>query len=115
MQDFRNVDVWAKAHAVVLSIYRETLSLPKDEVFGVTIQLRRAAASIATRIAEGSGRTSNIDFAMDLRRAAASCNELEYLVLLARDLSYWKPEIADRLIADIVEVRKMIHGLLRKM
>jgi len=115
MQDFRNVDVWAKAHAVVLSVYRETLSLPKDEVFGVTIQLRRAAMSIATRIAEGSGRASNVDFALDLRKAAAGCNELEYLIVLARDLTYWKPEIADQLISDTVEVRKMIHGLLRKM
>jgi hypothetical protein len=58
MQDFRNIDAWKKAHNLVLSIYRETLSLPKEEVFGVTIQLRRTATSVATRIAEGTGRSA---------------------------------------------------------
>jgi four helix bundle protein len=115
MQDFRNVDAWVKAHAVVLSVYRETLSLPKEEMFGVTMQLRRTATSIATRIAEGSGRPSNVEFAVDLRRAAATCNELEYLIVLARDLNYWSPELVERLVGETVAARKVIFGLLRKM
>jgi four helix bundle protein len=115
MQDFRNIDAWKKAHGLVLSLYQETLNLPKEEVFGITIQLRRAATAIATRIAEGAGRALPLEFATELRRAGASCNELEYLIVLARDLKYWKPEVAERLIADTVEVRKMIFGLLRTM
>jgi four helix bundle protein len=115
MQDFRNMDVWKKAHALVLKVYNQTLNLPKDEVFGITIQLRRSAVGIATRLAEASGRSLAPDFGADLRRAAAACNETEYLILLARDLSYWKPEAADVLIADAVEVRKMIFGLLKKV
>ncbi len=114
MQDFRNIDAWRKAHGLVLSIYRESLNLPKEEVFGLTIQLRRNATAIATRIAEGAGR-STTEFAVDLRRSAVSCNELEYLILLANDLNYWKPQVADSLIADTVEVRKIIFGLLRTM
>ena len=81
----------------------------------MTMLLRRSATAIATRIAEGSGRSQSIEFAADLRKAGASCNELEYLIVLARDLKYWKPELAEGLIADTVEVRKVIFGLLRKM
>ena len=113
MQDFRNLEVWRKAHALVLAVYRETLNLPKEEVFGITIQLRRAATAVATRIAEGAGRSATMEFAGDLRHSAVSCNELEYLIVLARDLSYWKPEIAEPLLADTIEVRKVLFGLLR--
>jgi len=115
MQDFRNVDAWQKAHALVLSVYHETKTMPREEVFGVTMQLRRGAMAVATRIAEGSGRTSDAEFAVDLRRAAASCNEVEYMFVLTRDLGYLKPELCERLVADAVEVRKMIFGLVRKL
>jgi four helix bundle protein len=81
----------------------------------MSIQLRRSAMSIATRIAEGSGRENNSEFAVDLRRAGATCNELEYLILLTQDLELWKPDLCDSLTAQIVEVRKMVYGLLRKM
>ena len=115
MQDFKNVGAWQKAYALVLSVYRETQTMPREEVFGVTMQLRRGAIAVATRISEGTGRSSDVEFAADLRRAAASSNELEYLFVLARDLGYWKPELCDRLVSDAVEVRKMIFGLLRKL
>ena len=115
MQDFKNIGAWQKAHALVLSVYHETQTMPREEVFGVTMQLRRGAMSVATRIAEGSGRTSDAEFAVDLRRAAASSNELEYLMLLTRDLGHWKPDVCERLVADAVEVRKMIFGLVRKL
>ncbi|QMV17650.1 four helix bundle protein [Granulicella sp. 5B5] len=81
----------------------------------MTIQLRRSATAIATRIAEGAGRSTAMEFAGELRRSAASCNELEYLIVLARDLKYWRVEVADGLIVDTVEVRKVIFGLLRTM
>jgi four helix bundle protein len=115
MQDFRNVEAWQKAHALVLAVYRDTQTMPREEIFGVTMQLRRGSTAIATRIAEGTGRSSDADFAVDLRRAGASCNELEYLFLLARDLGYWKPEISEALIVQVVQVRKVIYGLVRKL
>ena len=115
MQDFKNVGAWQKAHALVLSVYRETQTMPREEVFGITTQLRRGATNVATRIAEGCGRSSDVDFAVDLRRAVASSNELEYLMLLTRDLGYWKPELCEQLTENTIEVRKMILGILRKL
>jgi four helix bundle protein len=115
MQDFRNIDAWVKAHDLVLKVYQQAKELPREEVFGLTLQLRRSVTAIATRIAEGSGRTSDLEFASDLRRSAAHCNEFEYLVVLARDLGYWKPEVAEAHIAQTIEVRKMVNGLLRKL
>jgi four helix bundle protein len=115
MQDFRNCHAWQKAHALLLTIYRETTSMPHEEVFGVTLQLRRSGIAVSSRIAEGCGRESNAEFAVDLRRSIASCSELEYLMMLARDLQLWKPELADELMAAAVEVRKMTHGLLHKL
>lgn len=115
MQDFKNVGAWQKAHALVLAVYRETQAMPREEVFGITMQLRRAATSVSTRIAEGSGRSNDVDFAADLRRAMASSNELEYLMLLTRDLGYWKPDLCAQLTEDAIEVRKMILGILRKL
>jgi len=115
MQDFKNVGAWKKAHLLVLRVYQETNTLPREEIFGVTMQLRRSSVAIATRIAEGCGRDKDADFAVDLRRAAASCHELEYLVLLARDLHLWAAELSEPITADTIEVRKMIFGLLQKL
>jgi four helix bundle protein len=115
LQEFRKLDVWKRAHELVLAVYRVSQTLPKEEVFGLMIQLRRAATAIPTRVAEGCGRETNPEFAVDLRRAVAASNELDYLLLLAKDLGYLKPEIYDGLNAETVEVRRMIYGLLRKL
>ena len=74
----------------MLVVYETTQTLPKEEVFGVTMQLRRTATAIATRIAEACGRDATSEFAADLRRGATACNEFEYLLLLAKDLGYLK-------------------------
>ena len=87
--------------------------MPDEEAFGITHQLHRSAVGIPTRLAEGCGRNTTAEYAVDLRRAAAGCNELEYLVLLARDLKFWKMGLSDELIAMTVEARKMIYGVLR--
>jgi four helix bundle protein len=89
--------------------------LPKEEIFGVTMQLRRSATTLATRIAEACGRDTSSEFAADLRRSTAASNELEYLLLLAKDLEYLNSEAYEQLTADVIEVRKMIYGLLRKL
>jgi len=115
VKDFRDLDVWKKAHAVVLETYRATRKLPSSESFGITHQLRRAAANVATRIAEGCGRDSNVEFGLELRRAKAASSELEYLFLLARDLEFFGQEEHQHLTEQVVEVRKMISGLLRKL
>ena len=113
MQDFRNLDVWRKAHLLVLAVHKATLKIPKEEVFGITLQLRRASMLIPMRIAEGCGKDGAAEFIADLRRAAAGTSDLEYLVLLAGDLGYLDAEVATALQAGVVEVRKMVYGLLR--
>jgi len=113
MQDFRNVVAWQKAHALVLRLYEQTKSFPREETFGLTMQLRRRAVTIAMQIAEGAGRPGNDEFSADLRRAASGCNELEYLVLLTGDLGYWGAEDRGAFTEQVSEVRRIIFGLLR--
>ena len=115
MQDFHNLDTWKRAHSLVLAVHKATQAFSPEEVFGLTMQLRRGTVSIAARIAEGCGRDSNVAFANDLKRAAAACSEVEYYLLLAKDLSYLNDASEEQLTGMVIEVRKMIHGLLRKL
>jgi four helix bundle protein len=88
MKDFRNLQVWEKSHMLTLSIYDATRPFPREELFGLSSQIRRAAASIPTNIAEGCGRSSDPDFARFLQIAFGSACEVEYHLILARDLRY---------------------------
>jgi four helix bundle protein len=115
VKDFRDLDVWNRAHQLVLHLYKVSDSWPKSESFGLTHQVRRCAMSLAARIAEGCGRDNNVEFAVELRKAKASASELEYLTFLSRDLGHLSNENHERLAAEIIEVRKMISGLLRKL
>ena len=111
MQDFRKLKVWQKAHQLVLLYYELTRRFPKEELFGLTSQMRRASVSIASNIAEGAGRRSNADFARLLHVAQGSASELEYQCLLSRDLEYLSTPQHTRFEAAIVEVRKMLTSL----
>jgi four helix bundle protein len=115
VRDFREVDVWRKAHTLVLAVYRATEALPKSEVFGITVQLRRAVIAVPTRIADGCGREGDPEFAAQLHKARAASSELEYLLLLSNDLGYVPAERYEELRQDVVTVRKMLSGLLRRM
>ena len=115
MRDFHQVAVWQKAHLLVLEVYRATDHLPKSETFGLQVQMRRSATAIATRIAEGTGRDNDLEFGADLKRARAGGHELEYLFLLARDLGYLPEETYGALSDGVIEVRKMISGLLKQV
>jgi four helix bundle protein len=86
LRNFRELTVWQKAHELVVEIYRVSGGFPSEERFGLTVQLRKAAVSIGSNIAEGCGRGTNKDFARFLSIAAGSASEVEYQVLLARDL-----------------------------
>ena len=115
VKDFRELGSWRRAHQLALDVYRDTDALPQSEVFGLKVQLRRAAVAVPTRIAEGCGREVDLEFAASLHRARATASELEYLLLLCRDLAYVPEEVYSRLLDEVVEVRKMISGLLRRM
>lgn len=116
MSDYRNLAVWQKAHQLTLSSYRATGQFPKEEMYGLTSQIRRSAASIPTNIAEGSGRGSNADFVRFLRISLGSTNELEYSLLLAYDLGFMDVEVHNQLCSNIiVEIRRMLNGLISKL
>jgi four helix bundle protein len=115
VQDFRNLKVWQKAHALTLAVYHATARFPGDERFGLTIQLRRTAASVPTRIAEGCGRSTDAEFWKSLSMAMTDGHQLEYQLLLARDLGYLSEEDHARLTAEAVEVKRMLAGLLHSL
>jgi four helix bundle protein len=115
MQNFRDLKVWNKAHAVALSIYRCTEAFPASELYGITTQMRRAAASIPSNIAEGCGRSSNADLARFLHIAFGSASELEYFLLLARDLGFVQAGPHDTLLADVEEVKRMLSSLIGRV
>jgi four helix bundle protein len=115
MKDFKELKVWEKAHVLTLEVYEETRSFPKEELYGLTSQLRRAAASVAANIVEGCGRRSDGEFTRFLQIARGSASELEYHILLARDL-HLLTEVAFRsLDTKVVEVERMLTGLVKKV
>jgi four helix bundle protein len=115
MKDFRALNVWEKAHVVVLAAYRATRSFPGEERFGLTSQIRRSAVSIPSNIAEGCGRGSDADFARFIQYAVGSSSELEYQILLARDLGYMNDVACEALSDRLVEVRRMLIALLKTL
>lgn len=115
MQRFTELRVWQRAHALVLEIYRISAGFPQDERFGVTSQLRRAMASVPTNIAEGSRRQGQQEYSRFLNIAQGSAAEVEYLLILSRDLGYLSAAAFDRLIANLDEVARMLHGLRSKV
>jgi len=115
MQDFRQLDVWQRAHQLVLAVYQASASLPSSENFGFQLNLRRSALNVAKTIAEGSAKASDGEFLADLRRSAAAASELDYLLLVCLDLKLLDEPIYQRLAKETVEVRKMVSGLARRL
>jgi four helix bundle protein len=112
MRDFREFKVWEKAHNLTLDIYRNSAHFPREELYGLTSQLRRSSSSIPANIAEGCGRGSNKELARFLQIGMGSASELEYHILLARDLTYLSDVIYDRLQNRVVEVKRMLTSLI---
>ena len=108
MRDFHKLIIWQRSHQLALKIYSISKLFPKDELFGLTSQIRRAVSSIPTNIAEGCGRASNKDFAHFLQIAIGSAAEVEYELLLAHDLNYINENDYQTLTEETVAVRKMI-------
>jgi four helix bundle protein len=108
MQDFRKVEVWEKAHDVALHVYEITRAFPKEEMYGLTSQIRRASTSIPINIAEGCGRRSDREMAYFLQIAMGSASELEYQLLLARDLKYIALDAYQKVNCNVEEIKKML-------
>ena len=115
MKDFRELKVWEKAHGLALAVCQATGSFPREERYGLTSQLRRACSSIPANLAEGCGRNANGDFARFCSIAAGSASELEYHLLLARDLELITAQQHDELSQRTTEVKRMLAALLQKL
>lgn len=115
MKDFHELKVWQKAHQLTLAVYQFTASFPRQELYGLTSQLRRCSSSIPANLAEGCGRSGDAEFARFCSIALGSASELEYHLLLAYDLKLIQPKDYEELTAQTVEVKRMLTALLQKL
>jgi four helix bundle protein len=115
MKNYKNLIVWKKAHATVVEIYSVSKDFPREEQYGLTSQIRRAAMSVPTNIAEGCGKFTQNDFAKYLQDAQGSIQEVEYLCLLAYDLEYLKKDVYSKLESQTGEVKAMLISLIKKV
>lgn len=110
MQNYKELRVWQKSHALVVKLYEISREFPQDELFGLTSQLRRSAVSVPANIAEGCGKFSTADLAKYLNIAMGSINEVEYYVILLKDLKYSIPY--DSLLSEINVIKAMLINLI---
>ena len=115
MKDFRQLQVWQKAHELTLAVYRLTATFPRHELYGLTTQLRRSASSIPANLAEGCGRTGDAELARFCSIAMGSASELDYHLLLARDLKLINVTNYAQLAQQTTEVKRMLTGLIQKL
>jgi len=115
MKDFREMQVWNKGHKLAIEIYNLTAKFPKEEIFGLSSQIRRAAVSIPTNIAEGCGRGSSKELKQFLKISMGSASEVEYQILLSYELRYMDRKTYDNLSSDIQEIKKMLSSYIVKI
>jgi len=115
MKDFKKLKVWEKSHHLALKVYGVTRKFPREELYGLTSQMRRSSVSIPTNIAEGCGRNRDTELNRFFEIAMGSASELEYLVLLARDLNFLGKEECNTLMNEITEVKRMLASFIQKL
>jgi four helix bundle protein len=112
MKDFKDLKVWEKAHGMTVAVYSASRGFPKEEIYGLTSQLRRAAVSVSANIAEGCGRRSDGEFLRFFQIARGSASEVEYHLLLARDLKLLPASAHNELEKQVAEVQRMLTALV---
>ena len=115
MRDYKKYDIWKLSHLLTLEIYKITENYPKEEIFGLTSQIRRASSSVGINIVEGCGRGSDEDFKRFLRNAYGSAFEVEYILLLSKDLNYISEEKFLELSPKAEELKMKISKLILKI
>jgi four helix bundle protein len=115
LQSFRNLKVWEKAHGLTLDVYKLSRTFPREEIYGLISQMRRSSASIGANIAEGTCRKGDVEFGRFVQIAMGSASELEYHLLLAKDLELLKSLDYERLAEEVIEVKRMLASLLLKL
>lgn len=113
MHNYKELKVWQKAKVFVVEVYALTKKFPKEEIFGLTSQLRRAAVSVPLNIAEGAGCESDSEFARFLDIALRSCYECVVALEIANDLDYCTLKESQKLIAQAEEMARMLTGLIK--
>src|SRR5690349_3445089 len=115
MRDFKQLSVWQKAHQLTLDVYKASAAFPREELYGLVSQMRRSSASVSTNIAEGCGRSSRAELARFLVIAMGSASELEYQLILARDLDFLDSHRYELLNRQVIEIKKMLTSLIQKL
>jgi four helix bundle protein len=115
MRDFRELKVWQKAHALTLAVYKTTAGFPKEELYGLTSQIRRSCASIPANNAEGCGRSGDAELARFLQIAMGSASEREYHLLLAHDLKFIDDPEYEIISREVIEVKRMLTSFIQKL
>ena len=114
IKSFTDLDTWKEAHKLVLMIYKTTKTFPKEELFGLTSQMRRAAVSITSNIAEGFSRQSYSEKIQFYSIAQGSTTELQNQLLIAKDVGYLTQKDFDEIASQSVIVHKLLNGLIKK-
>lgn len=115
MRDFKKYEVWQQSHAFTLEIYKITSVFSKEELYGLTSQIRRASSSIPTNISEGCGRNSDKEFNQFLNIALGSACETEYLLILSKDLKYIDIELFEHLEKEVNIIKSKIYNLKKAL
>ena len=115
MKDFRNLQVWHKAHHLTLDVYKATARFPKSEIFALVNQMRRCSSSIGSNLAEGCGRRGNAEFHRFLQIASGSASEPDYQLLLAHDLHFISDPYYESLHGELLDVRRMLSALITRV
>jgi four helix bundle protein len=115
MKDFKDLLIWQRSHQLALQIYRMTEGFPREELYGLTAQIRRSCSSVPTNIAEGCGREGGAELARFFQIAMGSASELEYQLLLARDLGFLPVADYDILVGELIEIKRMLNAFIQKL
>src|SRR5216117_342038 len=115
MKDFCQLKVWEKAHQLTMAIYHITATFPREQTYALASQMRRAASSIPSNIAEGCGRDGDAELSRFCTIARGSASELEYEILLSRDLNLIQPDNYERLTQQTVEIKRMLTVFVQKL
>ena len=115
MRDFHKYQVWQRGHIFALDVYKQTKCFPKEELFGMTSQLRRASTSIPINIAEGCGRRSDAEFAYFLNVAAGSASEVEEELRLSCDLGFMDETVTAQLEKEVKEIKALLGKFIETL
>lgn len=115
MKDFKQILLWRRSHQLTLKIYKITLQLPKQDLDELISQMRRLSTAISTAIAGGYGRANESELAKTLMQATCSASELEYQLLLVKDLNYLDESLYNELTKEIIEIRMMLYSSIQKL